>query len=64
MNSELDVVKFYRDDVNEWRWKRTAPNNEEVGAATEGYKNLGDCVANATRLNGMGVIYVNPEGDQ
>jgi uncharacterized protein YegP (UPF0339 family) len=58
-----DKIQSYKDEAGEWRWKRTAPNNEEVGASTEGYINLSDCMANATRINGMGenVEYLPPE---
>lgn len=42
-----DKCKIYQDAKNEWRWRRTAANNEIVGASTEGYKNKGDCIANA-----------------
>ncbi|MEX0827884.1 MAG: DUF1508 domain-containing protein [Haliea sp.] len=35
-----------------WRWRRTASNGRIVGAATEGYTNKSDCIANARR-NGM-----------
>ena len=48
----MDDLSYYTDENGEWRWKRTAPNNEEVGASTEGYKNYGDCVENAVRING------------
>ncbi len=45
----LDTWKFYQDARIEWRWTRTAPNGNKVGASTEGYKNRVDCVANARR---------------
>ena len=35
-----------------WRWRRTAPNGNIVGASTEAYVNKSDCIANARR-NGM-----------
>ncbi len=44
-----DIWSFYLDDQDEWRWQRTASNNEIVGASTEGYQNRSDCVANAVR---------------
>lgn len=44
-----DVWTFYKDAAGEWRWKRCAPNGEEVAASTEGYKNKRDCKANAVR---------------
>jgi uncharacterized protein YegP (UPF0339 family) len=44
-----DKWDIYQDAVKEWRWRRTAPNGEIVGASTEGYKNRADCVANARR---------------
>jgi uncharacterized protein YegP (UPF0339 family) len=32
-----------------WRWRRTASNGVIVGAATQGYSNRSDCIANAQR---------------
>ena len=45
----MDTWKIYKDAQGEWRWTRTAPNGKIVGAATEGYKNRVDCLANARR---------------
>jgi uncharacterized protein YegP (UPF0339 family) len=44
-----DKWKFYKDNKDEWRWQRTAANGQQVGASTEGYKNLADCESNARR---------------
>jgi uncharacterized protein YegP (UPF0339 family) len=44
-----DRWEFYKDAKSEWRWRRVAGNNRIVGASSEGYKNRGDCVANAGR---------------
>ena len=44
-----DKWDFYKDKKKEWRWKRTASNGRIVGAASEGYKNRIDCIANAQR---------------
>lgn len=44
-----DTREIYQDNKGEWRWRRTAPNGQIVGASTEGYKNRADCVANARR---------------
>ena len=48
----MDRWTFYKDAAEEWRWKRVAPNNEVVGASSEGYINRVDCLVNAER-NGM-----------
>ena len=45
--------EFYKDAAGMWRWRRTAPNGEIIGASTEGYHNQTDCEANARR-NGYG----------
>ncbi len=45
-----DTWEIYKSD--DWRWRRTAPNGNIVGASTEGYVNKSDCIANAKR-NGM-----------
>ena len=47
--SSDDKSEIYKDKQEEWRWRRTAPNGNIVGAATEGYKNRQDCEANAKR---------------
>jgi outer membrane protein OmpA-like peptidoglycan-associated protein len=44
-----DLWEFYNDAGTKWRWRRTAPNGNIVGAATEGYSNRSDCEANARR---------------
>jgi uncharacterized protein YegP (UPF0339 family) len=44
-----DKWEFYKDDKEEWRWKRTAPNGKQVGASSEGYQNKSDCIENAKR---------------
>lgn len=44
-----DKWRFYRDSNGEWRWKRIAQNNREVGASSEGYKSKDHCIENAIR---------------
>jgi len=45
-----DKWEFYKDQrTNKWRWRRTAPNGNIVGATTEGYVNKADCEGNARR---------------
>ena len=51
-DSKGDKWEIYKDGAGEWRWRRTAPNGNIVGASSEGYKNKSDCIANAQR-NGM-----------
>ena len=49
---ENDKWEFYQDDnpkKAKWRWRRTAPNGRIVGASTQGYSDLDDCVDNALR---------------
>lgn len=52
-----DVVYFYRDNANEWRWHRKAPNGEIVAESGEGYVDRSDCVKQATKMFGMTVAY-------
>ena len=40
----MDKWEFYKDAAHEWRWRRFAPNGQQVGASSEGYKNREDCV--------------------
>ncbi len=49
MLGDDDKWEFYKDNRDEWRWKRTATNGRIVGASSEGYHNRQDCVANAKR---------------
>lgn len=46
MNDKWDI---YKDNKNEWRWRRTAPNGVIVGASSQGYVNRSDCLENARR---------------
>lgn len=45
----LDKWEFYKDQANEWRWRRIANNGRIVGASSEGYINKTDCIENARR---------------
>ncbi|MCB1132902.1 MAG: DUF1508 domain-containing protein, partial [Verrucomicrobiae bacterium] len=47
--SNEDKWEFYEDAEGKWRWRRTASNNEIVGASTQGYVNRSDCEENARR---------------
>ena len=51
----MDTWAIYQDDRRDWRWRRTAPNGNIVGASTEGYRNRQDCVDNARRHGYTGV---------
>lgn len=44
-----DKWEFYKDAAGEWRWTRTSPNGNVVGASTQGYKRIGNCKKNAVR---------------
>jgi len=57
-----DKWEFYKDHENKWRWRRTAPNGNIVGATTEGYVNKADCEGNARR-NGWDGTLIIQEGD-
>lgn len=50
-----DIWAFKRDPEGDWRWSRKARNGEIVGAAHEGYKNIGDCEDNARRHGWNGI---------
>lgn len=49
MAGENDKWEFYKDASGKWRWRRTAPNGNIVGASSEGYVNKSDCIDNARR---------------
>lgn len=57
-----DKWEFYKDPKNEWRWRRTAPNGNIVGASTEGYANKAHCEENARR-NGWNADLLAQEKD-
>lgn len=46
---DKDNWEFYKDNGNEWRWRRTASNGRIVGASSQGYVNKADCIENAKR---------------
>jgi uncharacterized protein YegP (UPF0339 family) len=48
-NTNNDKWEFYQDNASEWRWRRTAPNGEIVGASTQGYASKQNCIENAKR---------------
>lgn len=54
MGKENDIWEFYKDESGLWRWRRKAANGLIVGAATQGYHNRVDCVANAKRAGYKG----------
>ena len=58
-----DKWEFYKDHENKWRWRRTAPNGNIVGATTEGYVNKVDCEGNARRNGWDGNIFFQEKGD-
>jgi len=44
-----DLWEVYKDAEEHWRWRRTAPNGNIVGASSQGYTNKADCEGNARR---------------
>jgi outer membrane protein OmpA-like peptidoglycan-associated protein/uncharacterized protein YegP (UPF0339 family) len=59
-----DKWEFYKDHENKWRWRRTAPNGNIVGATTEGYVNKADCEGNARRNGWDGNLLFQERGDK
>ena len=47
-----DKWEFYQSDNGEWRWRRIAPNGNNVGKANQGYNSKEMAVKNAIR-NGL-----------
>lgn len=56
------MVKFYRDALGEWRWRRVSNNGRILANAGEGYKNATDCEASAHEVNGEEIHYEWPDG--
>lgn len=44
------TLEFYKDAVLEWRWRLVHANGNVVADSGEGYKNRGDCEAEAFKL--------------
>ena len=44
-----DKTEIYKDKAGEFRWRTTAPNGDQTGKSSEGYKNKQDCIDNANR---------------
>lgn len=40
---------IYESSTGQWRWRRTAPNGQIVGASTESYSSRANALANAQR---------------
>jgi outer membrane protein OmpA-like peptidoglycan-associated protein len=59
-----DKWEFYKDVDTKWRWRRTAPNGNIVGASTEGYANKIDCEANAHRNGWIGNALLQEQDDK
>jgi uncharacterized protein YegP (UPF0339 family) len=49
----MDRACIYKDKAGEWRWKVIAPNEDIIGASSEGYEHMTDCRDNLIR-NGHG----------
>ena len=49
MSATSDKWEFYKDPSDKWRWRRTSPNGNIVGASSQGYVNKSDCIDNARR---------------
>lgn len=45
-----DSIIIFKDQNNEWRWRRTAANRQVIAVSGEGYENESDCVDMATQL--------------
>ena len=46
-----DRVEVYRDEAQEWRWRRVAPNGEIVSDSAEGYVEKDYALQAAARYN-------------
>ena len=46
-----DVIRIYRDNKSEWRWRRRAANGEIIAVSGEGYKSYTNCVKMAREIN-------------
>jgi uncharacterized protein YegP (UPF0339 family) len=46
-----DVVEFYKDASDQWRWRRKARNGKVIADGSEGYVNLDDAKEQAERIN-------------
>lgn len=43
------IFKLYKNWRGQWRWQlKSAHNGKIIGASSEGFKNRGDCIDNAS----------------
>ena len=49
MTKRKDRFEFYKDTASKWRWRRFAPNGEQVGKSSQGYTTKWNCKQNAIR---------------
>ncbi len=47
----MDKVHLYRDEQNEWRWRRVHENGNVLSDSAEGYKNFSDIEKIAKDVN-------------
>lgn len=62
----LPTLRFYRDDLGDWRWSLMAHNGNPISACTEGYRRLADCIQawDITRGPIKGMVEVTKDGEQ
>ena len=45
----MEHWEFYKDHAGKWRWRRTASNEEIIGASTQGYTRKFSAIKNAIK---------------
>lgn len=67
MNNNTKVpgytIEFYKTFwLQEWRWRVKADNGKKVAAASEGFKNRLDCLANARiTMSALQMFFTNED---
>ncbi len=56
-------VRVYQDSQGEWRWTRTAGNNEVIADSGEGYEHQVDCLDSMLAVNRQPYVLTIIGGD-
>jgi uncharacterized protein YegP (UPF0339 family) len=63
--NRLPTLRYYQDDLGDWRWTVVAQNGNFIAASTEGYRRRADCERSweITRGPLSRIVEVTKEGE-
>ncbi len=56
MTGMPDRVVIYKDENQDWRWRRVSPNGRILSDSSEGYENRKDCIETSQNVNALPYI--------